>query len=302
MIISQCHIPKNTFKLICNICEQDDLVFTNNLILYFQNLGSKKLLDLNIAARADNNIKYFDYSNKSYEIIYKDDSFGYYKNELWHQLDQNEIIKYRLDITKFIKIISKELEITQNIEAIFSDYFFLIGEFKFKKKKLPIFFARKINFQKVYQNIYQQLKKRNGIESGIILTSSKVLAFNTDNILDHKILSLHDCLLYNSKNFHIDRNILQQVANIRINQEGFSNNYKVANIDGVDYKFSTKQSQIVEILAKHGGKINKYDLLLEIGSEQNDLFRIFRNSQGKYHKAWNKIIKNDGRGNYWLEY
>jgi hypothetical protein len=36
-------------------------------------------------------------------------------------------------------------------------------------------------------------------------------------------------------------------------------------------------------------------------SEQDDPKYIFR-LKGKYHPAWNKIIKFDNQGYYWLEY
>ena len=84
-------------------------------------------------------------------------------------------------------------------------------------------------------------------------------------------------------------------------QEGFSTGYRAAYFKGVNYNFSKKQAAIIEALDKHGGKINKYELLAEANSEQYDVYRVFRDNRGKLHPAWNVIVKNDGKGNYWLE-
>ena len=72
-------------------------------------------------------------------------------------------------------------------------------------------------------------------------------------------------------------------------------------LGGISYTFSKKQSAIIEILDKEKRPIHKHELMVAAESEQDDPKYIFR-LKGKYHPAWNKIIKFDNQGYYWLEY
>lgn len=300
--VIQKQIPKNTFGLICTICEQDEPILSHRLLPYFKNRGSKKLLDLGVMENAANSNTCPDHKGDDYPITYKDNIPGFYKNDVWHQVSYDNIKMYRLNINSLISIISKDLAVEYDHEVIIKDFFYRIGTLKISKTNVPIFFARRIQFQKILEDIYNAINKRSGINKGVILTSSSYLPFGCSKLLGHEVISLKDCMIHDSKNYHIDLNIIKSLIGFKGKKEGFSNGYRTGYFDGIDYKFTKKQAAVIEALDKHGGKINKYELLAEADSEQYDLFRIFRNSKGIYHPAWNLIIKNDNKGNYWLEY
>ena len=83
-------------------------------------------------------------------------------------------------------------------------------------------------------------------------------------------------------------------------QDGFSEDFRKASFNGIEYSFSKMQGAIVEYLYKEG-KTHKHSLMPAANSEQDDPKGVFRKS-GKYHPAWGILIKNDGKGYYWLDY
>jgi hypothetical protein len=117
---------------------------------------------------------------------------------------------------------------------------------------------------------------------------------------NHQIVPLRECLAHDNNNFDIDKNIIKAAIGIKTEsvrqKEGFSIGYRSAYFKNIQYNFSKKQAAIIEALDKHGSKINKYELLAEADSKQYDVYRVFRDSKGKYHPAWQVIIKNDGKG------
>jgi len=301
-IAVQKQIPKNTFGLICTICEQDEPIISQRLFPYFKNRGSKKLLSLGVMEDAANSNTCPDYRGDDYAVTYKDNMPGFYKKDVWHEVSYDHIRMHRLNINSLVSVITKDLDAESAHEELIKDYFFRIGTLKINKRDVPIFFARRIQFQKILEEVYNAVTKRYGINKGIILTSSSYLPFGCSKLLGHEIISLKDCMIHDSENYHIDMNIIKAAIGAKEKQEGFSNGYRTAYFNGIEYKFTKKQAAIIEALNKHGGRINKYELLAEADSEQYDLFRIFRDSKGVYHSAWDVIIKNDNKGNYWLAY
>lgn len=77
--------------------------------------------------------------------------------------------------------------------------------------------------------------------------------------------------------------------------------YRNAYIKGVHYDFTKIQAEIIETLDDARKPMHKHEVMAETSSSQDDPKGIFR-VKGVYHPAWNVIIKNDNKGNYWLEY
>ncbi len=300
--VVQKQIPKNTFGLICTICEQDEPIISQRLFPYFKNRGSKKLLSLGVMEDLLNSNTCPDYRGDDYAVTYKDNMPGFYKNDVWQEVSYDHIRMHRLKIDSLVSIIRKDLDVESVHEEIIKDYFFRIGTLKVNKRDVPIFFARRIQFQKILEEVYNAITKRHGINKGVILTSSSYLPFGCSKLLGHEVISLKDCMIHDSDNYHIDMNIIKAAIGVKEKQEGFSNGYRIAYFDGAEYKFTKKQAAIIEALDKNGGKINKYELLAEADSEQYDVYRVFKNNKGQYHKAWDIIIKHDNQGNYWLDY
>ena len=171
----------------------------------------------------------------------------------------------------------------------------------FRSQEVPIFFARRMHHSGIFRKIDDSLSKRKGINKGIIFTTSKSIADGFSFSEAHKIISLYDCLEFDSKNFHIDPNILKSAIGVDNSKIGFSEGYRSAIIDNIEYAFSKKQAAIIEVLDKEQKPVHKHELMIAAGSEQDNPKYIFR-LKGKYHDAWNKIIKFNNQGYYWLNY
>ena len=295
------HLPKYTINLLSRICEQSEPILSHSLINYFSKHGCNKLLELGFFAQIANSTTYSNQNGDDISINYNDNQPGYYHNNIWHKIDYNELKQYRLNIELLISSIARDLNIFSNPEEIVSDYFWRIGTLR-TNQEVPIFFARRIHHSSVFRQIDNCLSKRIGINQGIIFTTSIFYQDGFSFSQRHKIISLHDCLEFDSKNFHLDHNIINSAIGVNNDcQEGFSAGYRSAVIDNIEYVFSKKQAAIIEVLDKEQKPVHKHELMIAAGSEQDNPKYIFR-IRGKYHAAWNKIIKFNNQGYYWLDY
>lgn len=304
--VTNYHVSKEAFLLACKISEQGNPSITYDSVNFYNN-QMENLIKLR-AFIIDKKYWLEDEDGGYVDIAYQNNQPGYFnKNNQFVEISYNKACSYKIDFRWMIKTIANDLEIAKcyPAEMIIDNVFWRIGTIKLKTST-PIFFARIINHKNNFEKIYKALLNRKGINIGVILTTSTLPPPGYNLPGNHHIISLRDCLIHDSNNFHIDQKIIKAAIEIKteslIRQEGFSTGYRTGHFNGVEYKFSKKQAAIIEALDKHGGKINKYELLAEADSEQYDVYRIFRDSKGKYHPAWQVIIKNDGKGNYWLEY
>jgi len=132
-------------------------------------------------------------------------------------------------------------------------------------------------------------------------------------VLDHHIpaylqysehtphIILQDLVDINSQSFKLDYKKIGALLPAQQNiTEGFSEGYRTAYFKGIEYHFTLLQAEIIEIMDQANKPLHQSEILSRTTSEQIRLASIFR-SKGKYHSAWGKIIKNDRKGNYWLD-
>lgn len=291
-------IPRNSFNFISRICEQKEPIISHSLIPYFRKHGCDKLMELGFFSQIENSKTFSNQDGDDFLVHFNNDNFGYYQNKVWHQIDCNSIKQYRLNIKLLILVIARDLEIFSESEEIVKNHFWKIGSLT---TKIPIFFARRIHHSDIFNRIDQSLTNRSGINRGLILTTSKRIQNGFSFAENHKLISINDLLSFDNKNFHIDKNIINSSLGISNTKSGFSDSYRSAVIDGIKYTFTKKQSAIIEILDQEKRPIHKHELMVAAESEQDDPKYIFR-FKGKYHPAWNKIIKFDNQGYYWLNY
>lgn len=296
-------LSKESFLFACKICEQDDPSITYNTAQLFSHRINRLIL---LNAFKVGSLKYLTNDHGYYhELSYKGNKPGYIDHDnQFIEVSELDIKNYNLDLRWIVKTIANDIQTSNGslIEEIIPDILWQIG-FVNLNRKIPVFFARRIKQEEIYLQIKDVLNKRKSSTDGIILTSCDDLPkYCNSRIAGHKIIFLQDCLIHNHKNFHIDEDILKTsfFGKITKQKDGFSNGYRTALFDGVEYEFTKKQAAIIEALDKHCIPMNKSELLVEADSEQDDVYRIFR-IKNKKHPAWGVLIKNDGKGNYWLE-
>lgn len=298
-IITQFHIPQESFSFACKICEQSDPSIAYDMVRYFGQVA-QKLIEINAFNTGRNSI-IEDINDNEAEIIYQNNKPLYFdkENQKWVELNHEEICQYSLKFSWILSAIAKDLNINDYMaEEIIPDHLWKMGAIKLGVK-IPIFFARRIYYNHIFEKIYKALEKQPNNSPAIILTTSPPLPFGFQFLKNYQIISLSDCLTANNKNFHLDLNIIKTATRQTI-KSGFSSGYRGAYFNDIHYSFSKKQAAIIETLDKHGGKVNKHELLAEADSQQCDVHRIFKRGNIK-HPAWNNLIKFDNQGNYWLE-
>ena len=291
-------IPRNSFNFISRICEQKEPIISHSLIPYFRKHGCDKLMELGFFSQIENSKTFSNQDGDDVSIILKNNDYGYYDNNIWYSVNCDDLKQYKLNLELLASVIARDLEIFSDLEEIVKNYFWKIG---LLQNNIPIFFARRIHHSDIFHKIDQSLSNRSGINRGLILTTSKKVQNGFSFAENHKLISINDLLSFDNKNFHIDKNIIHSSLGISNTKSGFSDSYRSAVIDGIKYTFSKKQSAIIEILDQEKRPIHKHELMVAAESEQDDPKYIFR-LKGKYHPAWNKIIKFDNQGYYWLNY
>lgn len=313
-IITKHHLSKEVFLLACQISEQGNPAITYDAIDK-NNKAMQNLIKLKAFIVGK---KYWmkDEDNEYVDIIYKNSGLGNKNSKKAGYLDKkgkfievsyNDLYSYKLDFNWLIKTITNELELFKySPEMLVGNLLWRIGTIKAKSSvEIPVFFARGLSHNNSLNNIYKTLWDHKGLSKGIILTTSYSMPIGYNFPGNHQLISLRNCLIHDSNNFHIDKNIIKSAIGTNLTperqKEGFSSGYRSGYFKGEEFTFTKKQAAIIEALDKHGGVMSKYELLAEADSEQYDVYRIFR-VRNKKHPAWNVIIKNDGKGNYWLDY
>lgn len=299
------HIPKSSALLACSICEGASTVISQDML---RNMGKRaeKLQELEgfSAGVKEKNPTITDENGDDIPLSFRGGKWGYLDQDVgWVNVNAEMVGKYRLNLDWLPYVIRRDLEMSQvhPPQELVSECFWRLGEATLSTKmKAEIFFARRLNHSKTFEQVYQALNNIKGIKKAIILTTSNNFPLGCSLPGHHQVIQLEDCLEHTNNNFRIDRNILKEAMGGAVTQDGFSEDFRKASFNNIEYNFSTLQSSIVQFLHENG-KTHKHSLMASVNSAQDDPKGVFRKS-GEYHPAWGNLIKNDTKGYYWLEY
>ena len=220
----------------------------------------------------------------------------------WTPVENDDLLVYQIDFDWLLRGIASALEIPANMQpqAIIEGKAWYLGSAWLNKRKTPVIFARLITDQNVAEGLRDYLKDRHASDPALVIT-------NTANIPSYfqlpgqsRLVPVAEALDFESEELAFKTSYLAGRMGGSVDQPGFSQGYRAAYIDGIHYTFTSLEAEILEIMDKANGPMHKTEIMSQTNSRQEDLKNVFR-SKGKYHSAWNVIIKNDGRGNYWLE-
>lgn len=218
------------------------------------------------------------------------------------EVPEDDLILYEIDVMWLINFLSELFGLKKGICRInkMTNHIWKLGDIKVGRGTYSLIFAMNIRKNEVFRNLDNMLKAEYKLKPAIVITTDL-------NVPDYyhiegpsKLIVLNDVVKQVENKLTIDFSKIAGVMGEPQIPEGFSDGYYILNSKGKTYKFSKMQSAVMELLDKNG-KMHKDEILAEIGSDQQDLNSIFR-SRGKYHPAWNVIILNDRRGNYWVEW
>ena len=206
--------------------------------------------------------------------------------------------KYNLKLDWIVKNISNDFGIPdKDCEEILPNLLWGIGIANLDIE-VPVFFARKLRQEEIFDKIKKVLVKRKSPFQGLILTScSDIPSYFHSKIAGNKIISLKNCLSVNKKDFHIDKGILK-TAVFKTSKDGFTTGYRSARFNGEYFRFTKQEADVLEYLHKSGKAVHKDEIMVEVTGSSTELRSLFRSSDSRNIR--NNILQHDNKGYYWL--
>ena len=240
---------------------------------------------------------------RSYPVERHDGSWRYFlQGSGWVQVSSDSLKVFRVDISVYLKAMMSALGFEGRIVpgVIAESKVWYLGQAWLQSRKTHIFYVRRIKDETTLESLNQVLEDRHKSDPALVLTSSRDLPVYFQVPGQNRIVLLNDAINLQSAKLTFKANYMSRIMGGSVHSDGFSEGFRTAHINGQSYKFSKLQAEILEFLSKAGKAMHKSEIMPEVKSSQEEVKSAFR-SGGKYHPAWGVVIKNDNKGNYWLE-
>ena len=297
-IISNRQIPKESFLFACEICEGDNLSITHRVATHFSDEMSS--LISNDAFITDSLGYCFNKDGDVEDLCFENSKPGYFDhNSNFISIPFKSFTKYNLKPEWIVENISNDCGIpfSKECEEIIPNLLWQIG-FIDLDLEIPVFFARKIKEEEIFDKISKALINRKSAIDGIILASCDNIPSNFyPKIAGNKIIPLKNCLSANKKDFHIDKNILR-AAIFKTRKDGFTTGYRSACFNGEYFRFTKQEADVLEFLHKAGKPVHKDEIMAEVTESSTELKVLFRTPDSRNIRQ--NILQNDKKGYYWL--
>lgn len=272
-------------------CQFQELV-AKNIFAYFKNLKSVEVFDGEREFIAD--VQRRDGKN-----MYFSPSDG------WVAVSDEDINIYKINFEWIIRKIMGALDIADrhSPKEILEEKIWALGQHRIEKQHINIIVVSKIRDENVFDTLKNYLEGHHKARNpALVIALDQCVPGHLILPNQNELLRIGDAIKWDKDNFELNTTLITGVMGGTINRSGFSNGYRSLLSNGVPYKFTKKQAEVLEYLDKENGKpINQDEVLAEIGSTQSRLLQLFR-SKGKTHPAWGVVVQGDGNGHYWLEY
>ena len=289
-------ISRESFLFACEICENDNPSITHRIATHFADEMTNLVSN---GAFAMDSLSYcVNKDGDAEDLCFKDNQPGYFdQNDKFVPVSFENFTKYNLKLDWMVKSISNVLGINKDYEEILPNLLWRVG-FANLDVEVPIFFARKIKEEEIFDKINKALKKRRSDFEGAILTShSNIPSYFSSKIAGNKIISLRNCLSADRSDFYIDKNALKS-AILKTKKDGFTTGYRSACFNGEYFRFTKQEADVLECLHKAGKPVHKDEIMVEITESSTELRTLFRSSDSKNIR--NNILQHDSKGYYWL--
>lgn len=295
---SRSQISKESFLFACEICENDNPSVTHRVATHFADEMSN-LLSSN--AFAKDSLDYCVNKNGDVENLqFRNNKPGYIdeKNKFIPVSFEN-FTKYNLKLDWIVRNISNDFGVSfeRDGEEILPNLLWYIGAVNLDLE-VPLFFARKIREEAVFDKIHKALNNRASGFEGLILTScSDIPSYFNSKIAGNKIMPLKSCLSISKQDFHIDKSVLKSVI-VKTGSDGFTTGYRSACFNGEHFRFTKKEADVLEYLHKAGKPVHKDEIMAEVTESSTELKTLFRSPDSRNIRQ--NILQYDNKGYYWL--
>lgn len=245
-----------------------------------------------------------DDEERSYAVQSHNGGLAYFsQNAGWTTVKSDHLRVYQVNFDWLLRLIMDALGISASMKpkAILDNKIWFLGSVWLNKRKTPVILGRRLTDHDAAESLRNYLQDRHSHDPALVLAiSSNIPAYF--QLPDHNQLALmNDAIDVESQAFKLQTQYLAEKMGASVGQPGFSKGCRTAYVNGVHYEFSKLQAEILEVLMQAGRHMHKSEIMSAVNSKQEDVKNAFR-IKGQTHRAWNVIIRNDKKGNYWLEY
>jgi hypothetical protein len=300
-------VKTDLFKLVCHIADQPSAKITANNLKeqlghrpYEQLIANKAFVP---APHGQDIAVMVDDEERSYAIHSRSDGLAYFSPHAgWTPVKGDDLLVYQVNFDWLLRVIMDGLKIPANMQpqTILENKVWFLGSAWLGKRKTPVIFARTITKQDSAESLRGYLQDRHATDPALILASAASIPAYFRLPGHNRVVLVSDAIDMENKNFAFQMRYLAGKMGCAIDQAGFSQGYRNAFINGVSYNFSLLQAEILEVLDTEKRPMHKTEIISRLTSQRSDPKSAFR-SKGKPHPAWNVMIMNDKRGNYWLK-
>jgi len=290
-------ISRESFLFACEICENDNPSVTHRIATHFADEMTNLFSN---GAFATDSLDYCLNKNGDVEeLCFRNNKPGYFdQNNNFIPVSFENFTKYNLKLDWIVRNISNDFGLSEkDCEEILPNLLWGIGVANLDVE-VPVFFARKLRQEEIFDKIKKVLGKRKSTFQGLILTScSDIPSYFNSKIAGNKIISLKNCLSVNKKDFHIDKGVLK-TAVLKTSKDGFTTGYRSACFNGEYFRFTKHEADVLEYLHKAGKPVHKDEIMAEVTESSTELKTLFRTPDSKNIRQ--NILQYDNKGYYWL--
>lgn len=289
-------ISKESFLFACEIFENDNPSVTHRAANHFADQMTNLVAN---DAFVTGSLNYcLNQSGETEDLYFENNQPGYFdQDNQFIAVSFENFTKYDLRLDWMVKTLSNVLGLGGNHEEILPDLLWQIGLANLDWE-VPIFLARKIKEEEIFDKINKVLNQRKSSLAGLILSScSNIPSYFSLKIASHKIIPLQNCLSVNKSNFSIDKNILKSVL-LKTKKDGFTTGYRSACFNGEYFRFTKQEADILEFLYNAGKPVHKDEIMAEITESSTELKTLFRSPDSRNIRQ--NILQHDKKGYYWL--
>ena len=265
-------------------------VLENDILLHFKNLKDIEVFDGE-----------YEYI---VEIQRRDGKNMYFSSaDGWVTVMDEEISLYKINFDWLIRQIMNALGIAGRHEPkkILEDGIWALGQHRIEKKNVHIILARNIGQDSVLDSLIQYLNNfHKARDPALVISLDRHIPSHLLLPNQNVLVRIEEAIVFDKSNFELNTRLLAGKMGGSLSQDGFSGGFRNLVVNGKKYQFTKKEAEAIEFIYNAGSPRHQDEVLAEINSSQNKLLQVFR-SKGKTNPAWGKIIKNDRKGNYWLD-
>lgn len=302
-------VETDLFKLICVLAETSSAKITaQNLKEHYSDSTAEKLVSAKILIPAPHN-KDFDVAvddeDRSYTVQHHNGGMAYFSPKAgWTAIKNDDLLVFQVSFDAMLRVIMDALGIPANeaSKSVLDDKIWFLGSaWLNRKNKTPVILGRRLADQDTAEALRNYLQDRHTSTPALVLAMSSNLPAYFQLPGQNRLVLMDDAIDGQRQTLTLNTQYLAEKMGASVDQPGFSEGYRTAFVNGVRYEFTPLQAEILEAMDKAGRATHKTEIMAATSSGQENLNNAFR-SKGQYHPAWNVIIKNDRKGNYWLEY